>query len=68
MTSNFVPVKHRFVFKLLLAVLIMAVMVIGLASCDAGADEDKAATLAIEHFSVIEGTTWSGAHDRAGER
>ncbi|MFQ5419906.1 MAG: BMP family ABC transporter substrate-binding protein, partial [Anaerolineae bacterium] len=28
----------------------------------------KAATLAIEHFSVIEGTTWSGAHDRAGER
>ena len=23
------------------------------------------ATLAIEHFSVIEGTTWSGAHDRA---
>ncbi len=32
--------------------------------------EDSAAniTLAIEHFSVIEGTTWSGAHDRAGER
>ena len=25
-------------------------------------------TLAIEHFSVIDGTTWSGAHDRAGER
>jgi basic membrane lipoprotein Med (substrate-binding protein (PBP1-ABC) superfamily) len=25
-------------------------------------------TLAIEHFSVIEGTTWSGAHDRAGKR
>ena len=25
-------------------------------------------TLAIEHFSVIEGTTWSGAHDRAGQR
>ncbi len=30
------------------------------------ADEDI--TLAIEHFSVIEGTTWSGAHDRAGKR
>jgi basic membrane lipoprotein Med (substrate-binding protein (PBP1-ABC) superfamily) len=30
--------------------------------------EEKAATLAIEHFSVIEGTTWSGAHDRAGQR
>jgi basic membrane lipoprotein Med (substrate-binding protein (PBP1-ABC) superfamily) len=29
---------------------------------------DEGATLAIEHFSIIEGTTWSGAHDRAGER
>ncbi|MDR7522989.1 MAG: BMP family ABC transporter substrate-binding protein [Armatimonadota bacterium] len=26
------------------------------------------ATLAILHFSVIKGTTWSGAHDRAGKR
>jgi basic membrane lipoprotein Med (substrate-binding protein (PBP1-ABC) superfamily) len=26
------------------------------------------ATLAIEHFSIIEGTTWSGAQDRAGKR
>lgn len=25
-------------------------------------------TLAILHFSVIKGTTWSGAHDRAGQR
>ncbi len=34
------------------------------------AEEEMAegATLAIEHFSVIEGTTWSGAHDRAGKR
>ena len=30
------------------------------------ADEDI--TLAIQHFSVIQGTTWSGAHDRAGKR
>lgn len=30
--------------------------------------EVEGATLAIEHFSVIEGTTWSGAHDRAGKR
>ena len=29
---------------------------------------DESITLAIEHFSVIEGTTWSGAHDRAGKR
>jgi basic membrane protein A and related proteins len=28
----------------------------------------QSATLAIEHFSVIEGTTWSGAHDRAAKR
>ena len=34
----------------------------------APAAEAKAATLAIEHFSIIEGTTWSGAHDRAGKR
>jgi basic membrane lipoprotein Med (substrate-binding protein (PBP1-ABC) superfamily) len=32
------------------------------------APEENAAVLAIEHFSVIEGTTWSGAHDRAGKR
>lgn len=29
---------------------------------------DDTAVLAIQHFSVIEGTTWSGAHDRAGKR
>lgn len=29
---------------------------------------EDAITLAIEHFSIIEGTTWSGAHDRAGKR
>ena len=28
----------------------------------------KEATFAIEHFSVIAGTTWSGAQDRAGKR
>jgi basic membrane lipoprotein Med (substrate-binding protein (PBP1-ABC) superfamily) len=28
----------------------------------------KGATLAIEHFSIIKGTTWSGAHDRAAKR
>jgi len=32
------------------------------------APEGEELTLAIEHFSVIEGTTWSGAHDRAGKR
>jgi basic membrane lipoprotein Med (substrate-binding protein (PBP1-ABC) superfamily) len=44
------------------------------AATQAPAEEATAApaakdiTLAIEHFSVIEGTTWSGAHDRAGKR
>jgi basic membrane lipoprotein Med (substrate-binding protein (PBP1-ABC) superfamily) len=28
----------------------------------------KQVTLAIEHFSVIQGTTWSAAHDRAAKR
>lgn len=32
------------------------------------APEAETITLAIEHFSVIQGTTWSGAHDRAGKR
>jgi basic membrane protein A len=32
------------------------------------AAEAKPITLAIEHFSVIAGTTWSGAQDRAGKR
>lgn len=29
---------------------------------------EESVTLAIEHFSIIEGTTWSGAHNRAGKR
>jgi len=32
------------------------------------ATSGKPITLAILHFSVIEGTTWSGAHDRAAKR
>ena len=35
---------------------------------EAPEETTEGATLAIEHFSVIEGTTWSGAHDRAGQR
>jgi basic membrane lipoprotein Med (substrate-binding protein (PBP1-ABC) superfamily) len=36
--------------------------------CTSTAAPEGEAVLAIEHFSVIEGTTWSGAHDRAGKR
>jgi simple sugar transport system substrate-binding protein len=31
-------------------------------------EAEAAVILAIEHFSIIDGTTWSGAHDRAGKR
>jgi basic membrane lipoprotein Med (substrate-binding protein (PBP1-ABC) superfamily) len=31
-------------------------------------EAEETVTLAIEHFSIIDGTTWSGAHDRAGKR
>lgn len=37
-------------------------------SAEEPAADRSSATLAIEHFSVIEGTTWSGAQDRAGKR
>lgn len=37
-------------------------------SGDTAVAGDGTITLAIEHFSVIEGTTWSGAHNRAGQR
>jgi len=49
--------------------LALAALVLGLAACKSESEEEaKSATLAIEHFSIIEGTTWSGAHDRAGKR
>lgn len=52
-----------------LALVLLAGMV--LTACGDGGDGgvmDEGATLAIEHFSIIDGTTWSGAHDRAGKR
>jgi basic membrane protein A len=56
--------RAAIVFAILVAVLVSAT------SCgsDEGAPDEGEATLAIEHFSIIEGTTWSGAHDRAGKR
>jgi basic membrane protein A len=54
-------------FSLLLVTLLVAGLF--MTACkDKESAEDKSATLAIEHFSIIEGTTWSGAHDRAGKR
>jgi basic membrane lipoprotein Med (substrate-binding protein (PBP1-ABC) superfamily) len=38
------------------------------AAAEAPEEAVEGVTLAIEHFSIIEGTTWSGAHDRAAKR
>ena len=56
-------------FRAVVISIILATVVIGSTMCAPSPQEAKeGATLAIEHFSVIEGTTWSGAHDRAGKR
>jgi basic membrane protein A len=68
---------NRKIYMVLVLVLIATMM---LTACAPSTEEPAAeepveeepmaegATLAIEHFSIIEGTTWSGAHDRAGQR
>jgi len=50
--------------------VLLAAVVVGSVTCGGAQPTPvpKQATLAIEHFSVIQGTTWSGAHDRAGTR
>lgn len=58
--------------------VVLAALVMGSTACapappaevvpEAPKEVAKEATLAIEHFSIIEGTTWSGAHHRAGKR
>ncbi len=60
-------IPSRKIFALIGTLVLLAVLA---AACAPAAPEGAAegATLAIEHFSVIEGTTWSGAHDRAGQR
>ena len=74
MISKLFPKKNGAALRVVGIAVITAVMVLGTTMC-APAPETEApmegvagATLAIEHFSVIEGTTWSGAQDRAGKR
>ncbi len=55
-------------FRVVVILVTLAAMALGLTMCGPSQDAQEGATLAIEHFSVIEGTTWSGAHDRAGKR
>ena len=55
-------------FRAVVILVTLAAVTIGATMCGPSQDAKEGATLAIEHFSVIEGTTWSGAHDRAGKR
>jgi basic membrane lipoprotein Med (substrate-binding protein (PBP1-ABC) superfamily) len=72
MFSKRIPVEKSTAIRTLKAVLFLTVLVLATTMCAPAAEEgpaaDETVTLAIEHFSVIEGTTWSGAHDRAGKR
>ena len=63
--------KMEEVLRAITVFAILIAVVLGTVSCGGEADDAPdtgEATLAIEHFSIIEGTTWSGAHDRAGKR
>ncbi|HEY6103104.1 MAG TPA: BMP family ABC transporter substrate-binding protein [bacterium] len=58
-------------FPLIISSLVLVALLAGSGGAigpSAAAGAAKPVTLAILHFSVIKGTTWSGAHDRAGKR
>jgi hypothetical protein len=61
-------VRTAAILALLAAVVLTATMCGPAQPGDETSGTRDAATLAIEHFSIIEGTTWSGAQDRAGKR
>jgi len=48
--------------------VVVAALLAGSLAWWAAAAPSRTVTLAILHFSVIKGTTWSGAHHRAGQR
>jgi basic membrane lipoprotein Med (substrate-binding protein (PBP1-ABC) superfamily) len=64
--------KGLSVLRMAVVSLVLIAVVLGSTTCgpadEAAPEGREEATLAIEHFSIIEGTTWSGAHDRAGKR
>jgi simple sugar transport system substrate-binding protein len=58
-------------FRTVAIALLITALIAGSAAwrtSSASAAAGQAGTLAILHFSVIKGTTWSGAHHRAGQR
>ncbi len=67
MLDSFSSGKNFTGFRAVLIMMALVAMVLGTTMCSSESSSEGA-TLAIEHFSVIEGTTWSGAHDRAGKR
>ena len=66
LVHDYLECPHKKIFGLIGTLVLLAVLAAACAPAEPEATGD--ATLAIEHFSVIEGTTWSGAHDRAGKR
>jgi basic membrane protein A and related proteins len=61
--------RTRFAAMMIASVVVVALLVgSGATSALAAAGAAKPVMLAILHFSVIKGTTWSGAHHRAAER
>lgn len=58
-------------FRIVVLSLLLVALLLGAGGgtgSSASAGAAKSVTLAILHFSVIKGTTWSGAHHRAGQR
>ncbi|MDH7486130.1 MAG: BMP family ABC transporter substrate-binding protein [Anaerolineae bacterium] len=83
MKSKLFGEKGTTLFRAVVVSVVLAAVVMGSTACapappapappaevvpEAPKEVAKEATLAIEHFSIIEGTTWSGAHHRAGKR
>ncbi|MFQ5804450.1 MAG: BMP family ABC transporter substrate-binding protein [Candidatus Methylomirabilales bacterium] len=78
MKSKLLREKGIAAFRAVAISVILAAVVIGTTMCVPATPTEvvkempkevaEGATLAIEHFSIIEGTTWSGAHDRAAQR
>ena len=73
MIGKHFPEKKSNGLRLVIILGLIVILPLVMSACaqparEAPAEVAEGGTLAIEHFSVIEGTTWSGAHDRAGQR